>query len=70
MIPPNISKIWHSIRDSWDADHSVLLMNKGQAYGFTEKQQSEILKEAGFEIILKKKFMFRINNLTIAKKSK
>ena len=49
---------------------SKLLMKNGQTYGLTEKQISELLTTAGYEIELNKKFMFRVNNLTIAKKSK
>ena len=45
-------------------------MKDGQTYGLTEKQVSQLLITAGYEIELNKKFMFRVNNLTIAKKSK
>ena len=70
MIPPKISQIWHLFRDKWDSDHSELLMKNGQTYGLTENKVSELLTTAGYEVELNKKFMFRVNNLTIAKKSK
>ena len=43
-------------------------MKNGQTYGLTERQVSELLTTAGYEVELNKKFMFRVNNLTIAKK--
>ena len=68
MIPPKISRIWHGVRKPWDADQSERGMKEGEVYGLTENELSKLLSEAGFETILKKKFMLGVNNLTIAKK--
>jgi len=70
MIPPKISRVWHGVRKPWDADQAERGMKKGEVYGLTIKQLDNLLSESGFEIIFKKKFMLRVNNLTIAKKKK
>lgn len=66
MIPPVISRIWHKIREPWDVDQSERGMIEGEVFGLSEKQTDSLLKTAGFEILDKKRFMFRINLLTIA----
>lgn len=68
MIPPKTSRVWHRLRKPWDADQHERGMKKGEVYGFSEKELERLFLEAGFEILFKKKFMFGINNLTIAKK--
>lgn len=70
MIPPKISKIWHYVRESWDEEHSELIMKKGQIYGLTDDSLMKLLIDTGFKRELKKKFMIGLNNLTIAKKNK
>ena len=68
MIPPKISRVWHRLRKPWDADQHERGMKEGEVYGFSEKELERLFLETGFEILFKKKFMFGINNLTIAKK--
>jgi len=68
MLAPTISKIWHKLRER----HNLYGIErggieKGEVFGLTNKEVSNLLSEAGFSIILKKKFLLG-NNLTIAKK--
>lgn len=56
------------MRKPWDADQSERGMKEGEVYGLTENELSKLLSEAGFETIIKKKFMLGVNNLTIVKK--
>lgn len=69
MIPPHLSKVWHFLRRPWDADQKERGMEHGEVYGFTRDEVQSLLKEAGFDVILEKKFMLYINRVTVAKKS-
>ena len=68
MIPPRFSRVWHFFRKPWDADQYERGMIEGEVYGLSIKEIKNILSEAGFEIMFKKKFMFGINNLLLIKK--
>ncbi len=67
MIPPRFSKFWHFIRRPW-ADEIEKDFEHGQVFGIDDKELTRLLQEPGFKIILKKKFMLRINTMIIAKK--
>jgi len=68
MLAPTISKIWHKLRERHNLDGIERGgIEKGEVFGLTNKEVSNLLSEAGFSIILKKKFLLA-NNLTIAKK--
>jgi len=68
MIPLWISILWHFLRQPWDRDQRERQIKDGEVYGLSKKQVRNLLVAAGFKIIAEKKFMFLINNLTIAKK--
>ena len=68
MIPPKFSRGWHFLRRKSDVDQHERGMKEGEVYGFTSKQVQNLLSKTGFEIVLKKKFMFGINELVISKK--
>jgi ubiquinone/menaquinone biosynthesis C-methylase UbiE len=68
MIPDTISKIWHKIREPWDKDQTERSMKEGEVYGMSTLDIKNILDNNNFEIKTIKKFMFRINNIFIAKK--
>ena len=68
MIPDTISKIWHKIRGPWDKDQTERSMKEGEVYGMSALDVKNILDNNNFEIKSIKKFMFRINNIFIAKK--
>lgn len=68
MIPPHLSKLWHFFRRPWDADQKERGMVHGEVFGFTGEEVRGLLKEAGFDVILEKTFMFYINCVTVAKK--
>ncbi|MFQ5742035.1 MAG: class I SAM-dependent methyltransferase [Acidobacteriota bacterium] len=68
MIPPTISTAWHMLRRKWDADQTLRGMKPGEVYGLRRAEVRTLLKEADFEIIEEKAFMFGINRLTVARK--
>lgn len=70
MIPPNISRIWHFLRKPWDVDQKERGMKKGEVFGLGKKQIKKLLSQTGFKVIKRKRFMFFINTITIAKKYK
>jgi len=70
MIPPNFSKRWHLLRRPWDADQHERGMKDGEVYGISSSEMKTMLSDAGFDIVLRKKFMFGINELLISKKNK
>lgn len=70
MLPPFISKIWHKIREPWDADQTERGMQEGEVYGLTRKEVQKMLEYAGFFVQEEKRFMLCINTLYIAKKRK
>jgi ubiquinone/menaquinone biosynthesis C-methylase UbiE len=69
MIPPRISRIWHFLRKPWDADQKERGMAQGEVYGFEQEQIRELLRNAGFDIIIEKHFMLQVNEITVAKRS-
>ena len=69
MIPPRLSKVWHFFRKPWDADQKERGMVHGEVFGFTREEVRNLLKEAGFDLILEKPFMFYINRVTVARKN-
>ena len=68
MIPPTISRIWHFLRKPWDADQKERGMGPGEVFGFRQQELRELLKKAGFEVVLEEPFMLHINKITVAKK--
>jgi len=68
MIPPTISRVWHFLRKPWDADQKERGMAKGEVFGFEPGDIRKMLMDAGFNIILEKRFMFNINMITIGEK--
>jgi SAM-dependent methyltransferase len=69
MIPPCLSKVWHFFRKPWDADQKERGMVHGEVFGFTREEVRSLVKEAGFDVILEKRFMLYINRVTVAKKN-
>ena len=68
MIPPTLSKIWHTLRKPWDSDQTERGMKEGEVYGIGQSDLHELLNGAEFEIINEKRFMCYLNHLIIAKK--
>lgn len=68
MIPPEISKVWHFMRQFWDADQKERGMKEGELFGLKREQVRRLLTDSGFEILFEKRFMFGINCLTVAVK--
>ena len=69
MLPPFISKLWHKIRNPWDADQQERKMKKGEVFGLTKSEIRKMFVGANFRIVKTKKFMFFINNIIIGEKT-
>lgn len=69
MIPPAISKIWHKVREPWDADQHERGMADGEVYGLHPAQVRELMRNAGFLIVLEQPFQLWINRVTVAEKA-
>jgi len=70
MIPPFIGMLWHKIIAPWDPDQAKRGMKPGEVWGLTAQQIQQLLHDAGFELIARKRFIFGLNNLYIAIKRK
>jgi SAM-dependent methyltransferase len=68
MISPSLSRVWHKIIGRWDPDQTERGMKDGEVWGLTFKQMAEILNEAGFDLVSRRRFVFWLNNLYIAQK--
>ncbi len=68
MIPPRLSTVWHRLRRPWDADQGERQMKPGEVYGLTPNEVDGLLSGAGFGAVFSKRFMLRINRLTVAEK--
>lgn len=68
MIPPLISRVWHTLREPWDADQHERGMKEGEVYGITQAGIRRLLEDAGYRFQLHKPFMLRINTLSVAEK--
>lgn len=69
MVPPAISRIWHAVRQPWDADQHERGMKEGEVCGMTMTEIRRLLHVAGFRVLLEERFMFGINRLTVAAKT-
>jgi SAM-dependent methyltransferase len=70
MIPPNISRIWHRLRQRWDPDQQVRDHHDHEVWGFNQTDLKDMLARAGFAVETETKFMLGINTMTIARKAK
>ena len=70
MIPPRVSKVWHLLRKPWDVDQTERGMKDGEVYGLTAPQVRRLLESSGFEVFLERRFMLRVNCITVARKSR
>ena len=69
MIPPKFSQLWHFLRRPW-ADELEKDFQHGQVYGITSQELKKLLNDSGFEVVLHKKFMLRMNSLMVGRKIK
>ena len=68
MIPPVISTIWHKVRAPWDADQHERGMVDGEVYGLRPTEVRELMRNAGFLVVLEQPFMLWINRITLGEK--
>ena len=69
MIPPGISRFWHKLRAPFDPDQRERGMKDGEVYGLTRQEVRRLVREAGFRVVLEKRFMLGINLMTVAEKA-
>ena len=67
FLTPFVSKLWHKVA-FWDDDHSVRGMQKGEVYGFTEKEMMDLIIETNFALKAKQKFSWGIKRLFVLQK--
>lgn len=68
MLPPQVSRVWHFLRQPWDADQMERGMKPGEVFGLTRKDVHHLLSTAQFDIVCERAFMLGPNRVTIAKK--
>ncbi len=68
MLPPTISRVWHTLRKPWDADQSERGMQEGEVYGLRRAEMNAMLTRAGFTIEREHRFMLGLNRLTVARR--
>jgi ubiquinone/menaquinone biosynthesis C-methylase UbiE len=69
MIGPLVGRIYHALRQPWDADQRERGMKEGEVCGMTSEEVRTLLQESGFKVKHEKLFMLGFNRLTIARKS-
>ena len=69
MITPKISAVWHLLRSPWDADQQDRGMAEGEIYGFTAKQLVGLVRQQGFTLSTRKRFMLWLNSIYVFQKS-
>lgn len=68
MIPPRLSRVWHRLIRKYDEDQTDRGMKAGEEWGFTTQQITAMLTETGFQLVKHRRFVFRLNNLYVARK--
>jgi len=61
-----MSKLWYRLRKK--SEYYDQYKTKNKTYGFSIKEITDLLHDAGFEVFSIKKFFFNMNRLIIAKK--
>jgi SAM-dependent methyltransferase len=65
MLTPRISRFWHRLRGSSDADQRERGMQPGEVYGFVSTDLIELFECAGFSLVLHRRFMLGLNGLYV-----
>ena len=63
-LTPGLSQVWHRYA-FWDADQHERGMAEGEVWGFKHRQLVELLKAAGFSLVLRKRISWGLNNLYV-----
>ncbi len=66
-LNPFISEIWHKWA-FWDKDTKVRGMKEGEVWGFSDNDLTRLLNQAGFRVVARKRFSWRINQIFICDK--
>lgn len=69
MIPPGISRLWHTLRKPWDADQVERGMEEEEEYGFTRAAMRQLLERTGFAVDREISFMAGVNRLYLSIRS-
>jgi len=70
MLPPLLSKVWHRLRGTLDADQRKRGMREGEVYGLTKGEIIDLLSKNGFILIKYSRFMLGINSLFLFQKGR
>lgn len=65
MIPPTLSRLWHSARGAGESDRTERGMKEGEVYGLTRRETRRLLEECGFAVDAQRLFMYFLNTLTL-----
>jgi len=68
MLPPVLSRVWHKLREPWDCDQTERGMKEGEVFGISSREMRVLLEDAGFSVVLRKRFMLGLNAVYVAKK--
>ena len=65
MLTPGTSRVWHWLRAPWDADQRDRGMRPGEVFGFTPAQLLALVKDAGFTLLSRQRFMLGLNQVYV-----
>jgi ubiquinone/menaquinone biosynthesis C-methylase UbiE len=68
MIPPGISRVWHTMRSRWDVDQAERGMQREELYGIRAGELIQMVLLNGFILVKKERFMLGINCMFVFKK--
>lgn len=69
MISPLISQFWHRLIGKDDPDqHERGQLELGEVWGITSQDMARLISTAGFQMVNRKRFIFGLNNLYMARK--
>jgi SAM-dependent methyltransferase len=69
MLGPTVSKAWHWLRRPWDEDQTERGMKEGEVWGIRPSGVRELLRHAGFEPTIERRFMLGLNRLYVARRA-
>lgn len=65
---PKLMEYWHRLVERWDEDQHERCMEEEEEYGLSLNEIYRVFHEAGFEVMARERFIFRLNNLFVARK--
>lgn len=65
MLTPTISRLWHRLRSTSDADLRERGMKAGEVYGFTRTEVIRLFDDHGFRLGSERRFMLAFNRIYV-----